>query len=283
MVGRFSGTRRISEDFTFPEGVIDREVLTTVEVPELSTEIRPSGEQPGPFVPNLEGTIRPPRDLDIFIPPGDIFDRPPIIPPIRPPIVPPVLPPADPDIPRFSGPQTTTRLVTYAIEYLENLPPEPLRRAINFIQAKPQKVQPGELLEDLRQRTSFDEVLRERAEGWRPMTQRVFAEVFAMPADDLASMDAIVCIALLNRPDLEQVLRRENAAPPSLQELLENRRIIWQYPPPGTPLTPPYVIVVAVESVDTDAVEDVVQRILSSLVTTASGFRLPRGAAQRLG
>ena len=192
-------------------------------------------------------------------------------------------PPGDPDIPRFSGPQTTTRLVTYAVDYLESLPREPLQSALNFIQGKPQQVQPTELFEDLRQRTSFDEVLRETAEGWRPVTRRVFAEAFAMPADNLAAMDAIVCIALLNRPDLEQVLRNENAAPPSLQDLLENRTIVWQYPPPGTPLTPPYVIVVAVENVDTGPAEDIVQRILSNLVATPSGYRLPRAAAQKLG
>jgi hypothetical protein len=292
--------RRVPEDLTFSEGLIESERLIPVERPVLS----PRFEQPGTTVPDLSGMVQPRPDLGPVLPSDVIFDRPPILeqPPIfeRPPIIdrppifeqppiferPPGLPPpglpADPDIPRFSGPQTTTRLVTYAIEHLENVPPGPLRSAINFIQAKPQKVQPGELLEDLRQRTSFEEVLRERAEGWRPLTRRVFAEVFAMPVDDLAAMDAIVCVALLNRPDLEQVLRRENAVPPSLQELLENRKIVWQYPPPGTPLTPPYVIVVAVESVDTDAVEDVVQRILSSLVDTPSGFRLPRGAAQKL-
>jgi hypothetical protein len=198
-------------------------------------------------------------------------------------IQPPPPPPGDPFIPRFSGPHTTTRLVTYAVDYLENLPREPLQSALNFIQGKPQQVQPGELLEELRQRTNFDEVLQEKAEGWSPLTRRVFSEAFAMPADNFAAMDAIVSIALLNRPDLEQALRGENAAPPSIEALLENRKIVWQYPPPGTPLTPPYVIVVAVESVDTGPAEDIVQRIMSNLTTTASGYRLPRAAAQKLG
>jgi hypothetical protein len=192
-------------------------------------------------------------------------------------------PRGDPEIPRFSGPQTTTLLANYAIDYLEKLPPETLRSAMSFVQAKPQKVAPGELFEELRQRTSFEEVLREKAEGWKPVTRKVFSEVFAMPVDNMAAMDAIVSIALLNRPDLEQALRGENATPPTIQELLENRRIVWQYPPPGTPLTPPYVILVAVENLDTGPAEDVVQRIISRLIVTPSGYRLPRDAAQKLG
>jgi hypothetical protein len=282
MFNRRSSTSRIGENVNISDLMtgVGRQPIgaeTTPQVEQPKVNIRdlidvagPQVEQPKVNIRDLIDIARPPRDLDIFFPPGGIIQPPPP-------------PPADPDIPRFSGPQTTTRLVTYAIETLENLPRDPLQSALNFIQAKPQHVQPGELLEDLRQRTSFDEVLQEKAEGWKPVTRRVFAEVFAMPADNLVVMDAIVSIALLNRPDLEEVLRRENAAPASLQDLLENRRIVWQYPPPGTPLTPPYVIVVAVESVDTGPAVDIVQRILSSLVTTPSGYRLPRGAAQKLG
>jgi hypothetical protein len=236
------------------------------------------------------GLDRPPIDVDRpaidVARPIDVDTRPPFqwddirFPPD---ITLPLPPPGDPDIPRFSGPQTTTLLVSYAIEYLEGLPAETLRSALSFLQAKPQKVAPAGLFEDLRQRTSFDEVLREKAQGWKQITRQVFAEVFAMPADNLAAMDAIVCIALLNRPDLEQALRAENAAPPTIQQLLENRRIVWQYPPPGTPLTPPYVIVVAVESTDTGPAEDVVSRIMSSLVVVPSGYRLPRLAAEKAG
>lgn len=285
MASRKGDTKRIAEAVTDTQSFATDFILRERGIGEF--ELGPAAETPkinlddltftlpatGPgftLPPTGPGFTLPPGiDLGAFIPPGGVK--------------PPPRPPADPDIPRFAGEQTTTRLVTYAVDYLENLPREPLQSALNFIQAKPGKVRPGELLEDLRQRTSFDEVLREKAEGWKPVTRRVFAEVFAMPADSLASMDAIVAVALLNRPDLEQVLRRENAAPLSLQQLLENRKIVWQYPAPGTPLTPPYVIVVAVESTDTAPAEDIVQRIMSNLVLTPSGFRLPRGAAGKLG
>ncbi|BBH71859.1 hypothetical protein ACTI_85440 [Actinoplanes sp. OR16] len=267
----------LSRDSEFPRIMKNGRTSDGDPFPEDRFEDPPTAPRPAPGgVKPIEVTF---PTGEIFLPPGKATTAGPF------PTIPITLPPAerDPDIPRFSGPHTTTLLVEHAIASLDGLPADTIRAALSFVQAKPQKVAPGELFEDLRQRTSFDEVLRERAEGWRPVTRRVFADVFAMPGENLAAMDAIVCIALLNRPDLEQALRAENAVAPTVEQLLENRRILWQYPPSGTPLTPPYVIVVAVESTDTGPAEDVVVRIMSSLVTAASGYRLPRLAAQKSG
>ena len=60
-------------------------------------------------------------------------------------------------------------------------------------------------------------------------------------------LGVIVAIAILNEPDLEAELRGENTTVAGPGDLLENRRITWQYPPPGTPLSPPYVVLVAGE------------------------------------
>src|SRR6185295_19000431 len=75
----------------------------------------------------------------------------------------------------------------------------------------------------------------------------------------------------------EAELRGENVSDATAGDLLQNRRITWQYPPPGTPLTPPYVILVAVEQVDTSAADSEVQAILGELVDY-KGYKIPRRA-----
>ena len=91
-----------------------------------------------------------------------------------------------------------------------------------------------------------------------------------------------VVIAVLNDHDLESELRGENTPPATPNDLLQNRRIVWQWPPAGTVLTPPYLIMVAVDSQDAQAATDVVRAILGQL-STFQGFKLPSAAIQQLG
>lgn len=70
-------------------------------------------------------------------------------------------------------------------------------------------------------------------------------------------------------------------------DLLENRRIVWQYPAPGTPLDPPYLVLVAVEHQDVSQAEEVVESITAQRVTfrdriSNREFKLPKIAAGKL-
>jgi hypothetical protein len=88
-------------------------------------------------------------------------------------------------------------------------------------------------------------------------------------------MDLIVAIGVLNEADLESELRGENTPQATETDLLENRKITWQYPPPGTILDPPYIVMVAVEQIDTTSADSEVQAILGELVDY-KGYKIPR-------
>jgi hypothetical protein len=102
-----------------------------------------------------------------------------------------------------------------------------------------------------------------------------------MDRNKLEVMDPIVSIAILNDPELEEELRVENTPQTTDKDLLENRRIVWQYPPPGTPLEPPYLILVAVEHQDVVKAEEVLQSILGELMNY-QGYKIPKTTVQRL-
>src|SRR5262249_8790818 len=129
----------------------------------------------------------------------------------------------------------------------------------------------------LEQNVHVAEVLEKLAADWSPETVRVFASALQMEASKTAVMDLIVAIAILNEPDLEAELHGENITDATAGDLIENRRITWQYPPPGTPLTPPYVVLVAVEQVDTSVADSEVQAILGELVDYR-GYKIARRA-----
>ena len=65
-------------------------------------------------------------------------------------------------------------------------------------------------------------------------------------------------------------------------EAVENRRVIWQYPPPGTPMDPPFTVLLAVERVDVAAAQAAVDEITGRL-GTFEGIRLPQATIRRLG
>lgn len=133
----------------------------------------------------------------------------------------------------------------------------------------------------LERKVRIGEVLNDMAVRWTDQTKADFAEAMNMPLDQLDAMDAVVSLAILSDKDLEAELRAENVAVPTPTDLLENRRIVWQSVPAGTPWQPPYLMVVAVEYEDVAKAQDVVQSIVSELVW-AKDFRMPKTTADRL-
>ncbi|HEX8853020.1 MAG TPA: hypothetical protein VF754_06010, partial [Pyrinomonadaceae bacterium] len=112
-------------------------------------------------------------------------------------------------------------------------------------------------------------------------TRQDFAEAFQMANTKTDVMDAIVAVAVLNDPDLPDELRDENVSDASGRDLLENRTIVAQYPPPGEPWDMTQPILVAVEYRDTRRAEEVIESITGDLVEQ-QGFKVPRAVAQGL-
>lgn len=199
--------------------------------------------------------------------------------PLRPPIIdfpPPIFP-----FPRPLIDKSTTQIAQGAVNQLRTAAADVIREGVNNVRNK--NIAAADLMNFLERRTRVGEVLNELAHDWSDQTKGDFAEAFQMPntADKLPVMDSIVSLAILNDPDLRNELQAENTTDASEQDLLENRRIVWQWPQPGTAFTPPYLIVVAVERQDTAQAQNVIQSIIGDLVDF-QGFKLPSAAAQRL-
>ena len=182
--------------------------------------------------------------------------------------------------PRYTGPQTTTELARSAIRQLSQADRSTLERTINVVRSK--AISAAELIDYLEEKVKFNTVVGEFAEGWPSKTRQGFAQAFQMEPDQLAVMDSIVSIAILNDLDLESVLQIENKPEVTEADILENRRIAWQYPPPGTVLEPPYLVLVAVEHVDTAQIGEVVESIMGE-ITTYRGYKISKAAAGKLG
>lgn len=174
--------------------------------------------------------------------------------------------------------KTTTQLARGAIKQLQDASAGTLNEAINTV--KNRKTSPGGLINYLERRVKIGEVLNELAKGWDNETKEDFAGAFNMAATKFAVMDSIVSLAILNDPDLEDELLVENTPDTSESELMDNRRIVWQHPQPGTPLEPPYLMMVAVEYQDIADAREVADSILRQL-TTREGFKLPKDIASR--
>jgi hypothetical protein len=177
--------------------------------------------------------------------------------------------------------KTTTQIAQGAMNQLRGAAPAVIREAVSNIKNK--NIAPGQLLNTLERRTRVGEVLNELANDWSAETKADFAEAFQMPnnADKLPVMDAMVSIAILNDPDLKNELMAENTSEASQNDMLENRRIVWQWPQPGTPFTPPYLIMVAVEHQDTSQAQKIIDSIIGDLVDF-QGFKIPTAAANKL-
>ena len=169
--------------------------------------------------------------------------------------------------------KTTTQLARGAIKQLETVNTTLRNEAINTITNR--GISPGRLMSHLERRVRIGEVLNELAKDWDPETQQDFAEALNMDVKKQDIMDTIVSLAILNDQDLEDELRLENLSDPTEDELLSNRRIVWQYPPPGTPLNPPYMVFVAVEHQEFAKAQEVIDSILGQLVMH-EGFKVPK-------
>ena len=177
--------------------------------------------------------------------------------------------------------KTTTQLASGAITQLSNVATAGATQALNAIKSKSLDG-PG-LIPYLERKVRVGEVLNDLAKDWTPATRTDFADAFSMDPNNFNNdaADSIVSIAILNDKDLEAEIVAENTPQTAPADLTDNRRIVWQSVPPGTPLNPPYVILVAVEYQDVAKAEDVVQSITSQLGTTGSGFRLPKTLIQK--
>jgi hypothetical protein len=182
-------------------------------------------------------------------------------------------------IPLITPQKTTTQIAQGAISLLSGANQVVVQEAVNT--AKNRNVAAGSLMNYLERKVKIGEVLSLLAAQWSAETKQDFAEAFQMTQDKLDVMDSIVSIAVLNDPDLSDELLVENMPDATENDLLENRRIVWQYPPPGTVLQPPFLVLLAVEHRDTKRAEDVIQSIVGSLVDY-QGYKLPRAAVQKL-
>jgi len=187
-----------------------------------------------------------------------------------------------PDVPAgtIERRQPYTQLAEKAIATLRAASREALAEAGE--RARGKQVPADRLMDWIERKTRIGEVLAGPASGWSSDTAADFAQAFQMQAGNFAVMDVLAALALLNWPDLEGELREENTSAPTAGDLLQNRRVVYQHPAPGTPLEPPYVVLVAVEHMDTRRAEERVAAILGNLVS-AGGFRMPREAAAKLG
>jgi hypothetical protein len=145
----------------------------------------------------------------------------------------------------FFLPNTTTLLARTAVNLLRNANQEVLDEAVQTLINR--RLPANAVMAHLEQNVHVAEALEKLAKDWAPETLRVFASALQMEPSKTDVMDLIV----------------------------ENRRITWQYPPPGTPLTPPYVVLVAVEQIDTGPAESEVQAILGALVDY-KGYKIAR-------
>jgi hypothetical protein len=184
-----------------------------------------------------------------------------------------------PVFPLFTQVKTATQLAESAIQILDSAQPEPLNAALSTIKAK--RIAGDKLVEYLERRVRVGEVLQKLAPHWTQETKDDFGAAFQLGTDRLDVMDLIVAVSILSDPDLDDEIRAENVQESSDRDLLESRQIVWQHPPPGSVLEPPYLILVAVEHRDVAEAEKIVDGILRRL-TTVDGYRLTHGAAQRL-
>jgi len=170
--------------------------------------------------------------------------------------------------------KTTTQLARAAIQQLNSAGTAIRDEAI--LTVKNSKITPSGLMNYLERRVKVGEVLNEMSKDWDDRTRDDFVAAFPMDKSKLSVMDSIVSLAILNDPDLENELRVEHLGDTSQVALLENRRIVWQYPAPGTPLDPPYVVLVAVEHQDLQEAQQIIDEIIGHL-TVIERVKVPKG------
>jgi hypothetical protein len=241
----------------------------TPAAPAPSAPAAPAPSQPAPTAPQISAIS--PAVLAALN--SSVLTTPPIL--TLPPqvFVPPILTAPAPQ-------RSVTQLAQDSVAQLRSAARDSLQEAVRTLQAK--SIQGKDIMNLLERRTRIGEVLSGSASRWSAETVSDFAAAFQMDATKIGAMDLIVALAALNDPRLESELRSENLPPTTPDEILQNRKVVFQFPPPGTELTPPYVILVAVESQDFSRADDAVNAILGQLVDFQS-YKMPRDAAARLG
>jgi hypothetical protein len=175
-----------------------------------------------------------------------------------------------------------TALANGAIAQLNSLDGNTLHEAINAITN--QGLTGDGLMDYLERKVRIGEVLGNRAVQWLATTKADFAGptgAFQMQPDKTDTMDAIVSLAILNDRNLEAEIRGENTTPTTQTDLLQNRRVVWQWPAAGTVLAPPYIVLIAVDYQEVASADSVVKSIDDQL-GTFQGFRFPKAALQKL-
>lgn len=247
-----------------PPAVPDQPAAESSHAPFTVEPPPPPAEAPAPA---LSATFNPRAVTNLGLANINIRDLVPLpLPPVRPEAVP--------------VRRTFTDLANEAIARLRSAPSDVLNETLRTLQGK--AIAGPNLLSWIERKTRVGEVLGGPSSQWSADTITDFAGAFQMDPSRRPVMDLIVAIATLNERELEAELRSENMPDVTAADLLQNRRVVFQYPPPGTELQPPYVILVAVEHQDLQRAADVVASIIGQLVEV-QGFRIPRDAAARIG
>jgi hypothetical protein len=120
------------------------------------------------------------------------------------------------------------------------------------------------------------------ASEWSEATRADFGRAIRVEPTRFDLMDAIVSIAILNHPLIDEEVLGENIPEATEQDLLDNRVVMYQYPAAGAQLQPPYIILVAVEYRQVAQGLEVVRQLMDQLAAF-EGYKLPRIVVQRLG
>ena len=212
-----------------------------------------------PSVATLATVALPPRD----------FPRVPL------PLPPLPLPPAQ------MAPKTTTQLARGAIALLNSANPAAVREAANAIINS--RLEGPALMTFLERKTPIRTVMESLARDWNNDTRTDFANAFNMSPESTDAMDAIVSLAILNDGDLQEELLAENIPAPTLDDLMARRTVVFQFPPGGTRLEPPYTTLLAVDYRDVATAQEVVNSILGELGNFREKLRMPKSVIPRLG
>lgn len=260
-LGGFLGSRVLAGD----GGVAP--VTSVPAPPPPTTPFQPPPVVVGPPPP----AAAPPlvMNVPLTVPPG-LFTIPPQVIPRIPPSLPPV--------PVSSRP-LATQLARSAITELNNADTASLQETVNALKSR--NLTGDLVIGYLERKVRIGEVLGSMATDWAATTKTDFADAFQMQPDRLPVMDNIVSIAILNDRDLEAEIRAENTQATTTNDLLQNRKIVWQYPDAGTVLQAPYVILIAVDYQETASADQVWQSI-STQLGQYQGFQLPKSVISRL-
>lgn len=253
-----------------PAGIHGASPVTNLPPPPpLGLGVPPPPGQPSPPpppgvpFPTFPGRLRPDR-IDV----GPVLERPPRAP--------------APEPPR----RTATLLVQAAVANLSGASVEAVRAALDHIRAaqtpEGQPLRPESLMFYLERSTRVGEVLNAMASEWSESTRADFGRAIRVDPTRFDLMDAIVSIAILNHPLIDEEVLGENIPEATAQDLMDNRVVMYQYPAAGAQLQPPYVILVAVEYRQVAQGLEVVRQLMDQLAVF-EGYKLPRVVVQRLG